>query len=90
MLKLMVTVLQQKKFSIYVKRIHGWKMNKQLITELSLKPSGKYRNTLDGADRKPYNELVNNRVLEWIYEHRAKNVRVSTMNLIHLENLSHF
>ena len=66
-----------KKFSVDAKRIREWKTNKQLITELSLKLSGKYRKTLDGAGRKPLNELVDNRVLEWIYERRAKNLRVS-------------
>ena len=42
-----------------------------------MKPNGKERKTLAGADRKPFNELVENQVLEWIYDRREKHLRVS-------------
>ena len=41
------------------------------------KSSGKERRTLGGAGRKTAHEFVESKVLEWIYDHREKILRVS-------------
>ena len=64
-------------FNIDVKQSRDWKTNKIPIREVSIKPKGKERKTLDGAGRKPSNKLVDNRVLEWIYGRREKHLRMS-------------
>ena len=52
--------------------------NKEIrIREQSIKPKEKQRKTLSGAGRKPFNYLVDSRVLEWIYDRREKHLRVS-------------
>ena len=66
-----------KKFNVDVRRICVWKTHKTQIREQSMKPNGKERKALAGAGRKPFNELVENQVLEWIYDRREKHLRVS-------------
>ena len=66
-----------KKFNVDVRRIREWKTHKTQIREQSMKPNGKKRKTLAGAGRKPFNELVENQVLEWIYDRPEKHLRVS-------------
>ena len=60
-----------------MRRIREWKTHKTQIREQSMKPNGKERKTFAGAGRKPFNELVENQVLEWIYDRREKHLRVS-------------
>ena len=64
-------------YRIYSKERLCSKERPPRISAPLLKPNGKERKTLAGAGRKPFNELVENQVLEWIYGRREKHLRVS-------------
>ena len=66
-----------RKFNVDVRRIREWRNKKEQISEQCRKPHGKQRKMLDGTGRKPAHEVVENKVLEWIYDRREKNLRVS-------------
>ena len=60
-----------------MKQIREWKRNKTRIREESIKLKGKKRKILDGAGRKPFNGLVNNPVMGWIYDQYEEHLKVS-------------
>lgn len=57
------------------------KKNKILIREQRIKPKGKEQKSLYGAGKKPFNELVDNWLLEWIYDGREKILECSVDSL---------
>ena len=61
------------KFNVAVKQIREWRQNKLKIFEPTVKPKNK---RLEGGGRKPL-DLQENQLVEWIYDKRTKELRVS-------------
>lgn len=67
----------ERKFNVDRKRIREWRDNKGKIEELLAKTKGTKRKRCDGGGRKPFNEQLEEMVLEWVYDRRYKGLRVS-------------
>ncbi|PFX24015.1 Proto-oncogene tyrosine-protein kinase receptor Ret [Stylophora pistillata] len=66
-----------KRFSIDEKRVREWRAKKSNIEDLLGSTKGKQRSRLSGGGRKPLSAKVEELLLEWIENRRARGLRVS-------------
>ena len=66
-----------KRFSIDEKRVREWRAKKSNIEGLVRSTKGKQRSRLSGGGRKPLSAKLEELMLEWIENRRARGLRVS-------------
>ena len=66
-----------RKFNVANKRIRDWRKKKSKVFSLVAKVKGQERKRLEGAGRKVMSIELEETVLEWIHDRRAKALRVS-------------
>ena len=66
------TVLKSKKIVVDKRRIREWEKSKDSLLSLRMIYQGIKRKGLDGAGRKPLDDLMEEVLVEWIYKRREK------------------
>ena len=66
-----------RRFQLDEKRVREWRANKVNIQTLLETKKGKERSRLNGAEKKPLSTKMEEVLLEWIDNRRARSLRVS-------------
>eukprot|EP00794_Sanderia_malayensis_P014491 gene14491-15997_t len=66
-----------RRFNVDRRTVAEWCKKKDAIVEKACQKTGKTRRRLDGAGRKPLSDTLEQALMEWILERRAKGLRVS-------------
>lgn len=78
MLKRTQITLLRKKYKIDRNSIHDWRTKQDKIEELKVERSGYAKQQrLDGGGRHLTSEIIEENLLEWIFDRRSKGLRVS-------------
>ena len=64
-------------FKVDRKRVREWKQNKIQLTDRAASTKGSTWKRLEGGGRKAFNIILEENLLEWIYDRRSKGLRVS-------------